>query len=630
MNNLKDILKNIPKLPWIYQFLNKSWKIIYIWKSVKLYSRVNSYFNWTKKLNFAKQKMVWEIFSIKTIITNNWVESLLLETNLIKKHKPKYNILMKDDKNHLYIKITNEIFPKVIKTRIKTPPAHKLTSPSTEGDLGGVYFGPYISSNYVNNILKILKKVYWYRDNNIKFEKDNNWKIFIKSLAWAKIPSLEYYIWTCSWPCTLKEENMRKYDEWIENIKKFLSWDFENLLKDLKVKMLSQANLLKFEEASKTKEYILSIESLKESQIIRDLVWWDQDIINYLEKYDKLYLTKIEVRDQKINWIYNFEIDNKLFELDESIRFFIENNYLTNSKKITLILPKEIEIEDDILKELKLNIEIPKIWEKIDLLNLAYKNAFEFWYKNHISSLSTKWFTQKNSLDLLNLLWYKQLNKNIIFECNDISHISWSHTTASRSVMEQGKMIPSKYKKFKIKTLNSWEINDYLSHKEIARRRYLELKKLKNIPDLIIIDWWKWQLSSIFEVLNETKNEFRDDLEFISILEKLQYISLAEKEEEIFLPWQKISIKLEKDDILLKLIQKLRDEAHRFAVNYTQTLRENKARKNILEEIPWIWPKTRIKLLKHYGSIDDLKEDDFLIKTLKKPQIEALKDHWII
>ncbi|MBW7954864.1 excinuclease ABC subunit UvrC [Candidatus Gracilibacteria bacterium] len=616
MNDLKNILKNIPKLPGIYQFLNKNGKIIYIGKSVKLHSRVNSYFNGTKKLNFAKQKMVGEIYSIKTIITNNGVESLLLETNLIKKHKPKYNILMKDDKNQLYIKITNEIFPKVIKTRIKTN--------------SGIYFGPYISSNYVNNILKILKKIYGYRDNNIKFEKDKNGKIFIKSLNGAKIPSLEYYIGTCSGPCTLKEENMKKYDEGIENIKKFLSGDFEKLLKDLKIKMLSQANSLNFEEASKTKEYILSIESLKENQIVRDLAGGDQDIINYLEKYDKLYLSKIEVRNQKINGIYNFEIDNKLFEIDESIRFFIENNYLTNSVKLNLILPKKIEIEDDILKNLNLNIEIPKIGEKTDLLNLAYKNAFEFGYKSHISSLSTKGFTQKNSLDLLNLLGYKQINKNIIFECNDISHIYGSYTTASRSVMEGGKLTLQKYKKFKIKTLNSGEINDYLSHQEIAKRRYLELKKLKNIPDLIIIDGGKGQLSSIFEVLEKTKNEFKDDLEFISILEKLQYISLAEKEEEIFLPGKKTSIKLDKDDILLKLIQKLRDEAHRFAVNFTQTLRGNKAKKNILEEIPGIGPKTRIKLLKHYGNIDELKEDDFLINTLKKPQIEALKEHGII
>ena len=150
-------LKNIPKLPWVYQFFDKKWKIIYIWKSVNLHSRVSSYFNGKSKLNFAKKKMVDQIFQAEFLVTNTWVESLLLETNLIKKHKPKYNILMKDDKSHTYIKITDDVIPKVIKTRIKNN--------------SWVYFGPYISTNYVNNIIKISKKIYGHRSCNIIFEK---------------------------------------------------------------------------------------------------------------------------------------------------------------------------------------------------------------------------------------------------------------------------------------------------------------------------------------------------------------------------------------------------------------------------------------------------------------------------
>lgn len=165
---LKDILKNLPKNPWIYQFFNKNWKIIYIWKSVNLKSRVSSYFNSKTKLNFAKQKMVKQICDIKTIITNNETESLILETTLIKKHEPKYNILMKDWKNHIYIKITNEIIPKIIKTR--TPPS---VPPLNKGSLGGVYFWPYISTNYVNNVLKIVKKLFWYRSCGLIFEKNS-------------------------------------------------------------------------------------------------------------------------------------------------------------------------------------------------------------------------------------------------------------------------------------------------------------------------------------------------------------------------------------------------------------------------------------------------------------------------
>lgn len=611
MNNLSEILKNIPKLPWVYQYFNKSWKIIYIGKSVNLHSRVNSYFNWIGKLNFAKKKMVNEIEKIETIITNTAIESLLLETTLIKKHKPKYNILMKDDKNHTYIKITDEIFPKIIKTRIKTK--------SWE------YFGPYISSNYVNNVIKVTKKIFGHRSCNIVFESENK----IKVTNWSKIPCIDYYIGRCAAPCLLKEENIKNYNDSIKNIKNFLSWDFEEVIKDLKEKMRLYAKDLEFEKASELKEDILSIESLNQNQIVRDIIWSDADIINFLEKYDKFYISKIEVRNEKIVSIYNFEIENKLQDLEESIVYFIENNYLENEKKLTLILPREIKIEKEILKELKLKIEIPKIWEKTEILWLAYKNAFEFATKNHLATLSVKWFTKKDMTDLLEILWYKPINKNIIFECNDISHISGNHTVASRSVIENWKTNPQKYKKFKIKTLNTWEINDFDSMREIITRRLAEIKKTWFVPDLIIIDWWKWQLSSVVEIIDkEIKKE--ENKEFLELFNKLQLVSLAKKEEELFLPWVSESIKIDKESNILRMIQKIRDEAHRFAITFNRDSRIKASKKNILEEIPGIWPKTRIKLLKHYGSIDNIQNDDELKKILKKSQIETLENHGII
>lgn len=625
MQTWKEILKNIPKLPWVYQYFNKSWKIIYIGKSVNLHSRVNSYFNWKSKLNFAKKKMVSEIEKIETIVTNTAIESLLLETSLIKKHKPKYNILMKDDKNHTYIKITDDVFPKIIKTRIKTPPARKLASPSTEGDLGGVYFGPYISSNYVNNILKVTKKIFGHRSCNIVFESENK----IKSTNWSKIPCIDYYIGRCAGPCLLKEENTKNYNDSIKNIKNFLNWDFVKVIEDLKVKMQNYAKNLEFEKAAELKEDVASIESLNQNQIVRDIIGFDTDIINFLEKYDKFYISKIEVRNEKITWIYNFEIEDKLQDLEESIKFFIENNYLENEKKLTLILPREINLDKDILDELKLKIIIPKIWEKADILNLAYKNAFEFAYKKHLEWLSVKGFTKKDMTDLLDILGYKQINKNIIFECNDISHISGNHTVASRSVIENGKTNPQKYKKFKIKTLGAWEINDFDSMREIMTRRLAEIKKSWFVPDLIIIDGWKWQLSSVIEIINKEKSK-EENKDFLEFFNSLQLVSLAKKEEELFLPFAKESILINKESNILRMIQKIRDEAHRFAITFNRDSRIKASKKNILEELPGIWPKTRSKLLKHYGSISDIKNDDDLKKILKKSQIETLENHGII
>lgn len=606
-------LKNIPKLPWVYQYFDKNWKIIYIWKSVNLHSRVNSYFNGKSKLNFAKTKMVKQIVDIKIIVTNTEIESLLLETNLIKKHKPKYNILMKDDKNHTYIKITSDTVPKVIKTRIKTKT--------------WTYFGPYISTNYVNNILKLTKKIYWHRSCNIIFWKDKFWNINIKSAAWSKIPCMDYYIKRCSWPCLLKNQNIKDYFNWIENIKSFFGGKYDNVLQDLNKKMLDYAKKLEFEEAGKIKSNIESINSLNQNQIISNDIQKPTDIVNIVEKYWKFYVSKIEVRAWKIMWIYNFELDSKIDSKENILIYFIEKNYIENLKKIEIILPFDLNFSEKILENLNIKLTVSKIWEKHDLLKLAYKNAFEFAYKKHLHSLSVKWFTKKDMVELLDILWYKQINKKLTFECNDISHISWNHTVASRSVITNWKTDNWKYKKFRIKTLWKWEINDFGSLREIILRRLKEIQKLENIPDLIIIDWWKWQLSSVMEVINNYKKEFP---ECVELLDKLQLCSLAKREEEIFLPWVSESIIIDKDSNILRLIQKIRDEAHRFAITFNRDSRIKASKKNILEQIPGIWPKTRAKILKQYWSINSIKHDENLKKIINKNQIEALEDHGII
>lgn len=625
-------LKSIPKSPWIYEYFNKDWKIIYIWKSVNLFSRVNSYFNWKSKLNFAKKKMVSEIDKIETIIVNNEKESLILETTLIKKYKPKYNILMKDDKNHLYIKITDEIIPKIIKSRIKNN--------------SWIYFWPYIGSNHVNNVLKIIKKIFWYRSCNIIFEKNMSswtwfsinkkvkyqftdseinleWQIVIKSSNWTKTPCIDYYTKRCSWPCLLWEKEVNEYKKWIENIKSFLNWDFKKVVLNLQEKMLNKAKDLKFEEANSLKQDIESIKSLEENSIVRDAVDWDYDVINYIEKYDKIYIWLISIRDSKIVDLKNYEIETKLDEtIGEILEYFIEREINLDEKK-TLLLP--IELKSTSIK----NIEIPKAWPKHDLLKFAYKNIYEYAYRKHLDSLSTKWFTKQTMKNLLNILWYKEINKDIIFECNDISHLSWSHTVASRSIIENWKTNSSKYRKFNIKTLENLKIDDFSSMKEIMTRRLKEIIERWNLPDLIIIDWWIWQLSSVIKIIEEFKNI--NDINY-SLLSKLQLVSIAKREEELYLPWINEPIILEKDSQELRLIQKIRDEAHRFAITFNKEKRIKSMKKNILEEIPWIWPKTRTKLIKTYWNIENLKwvSNEELKKLLSKNQIEALENHWII
>ena len=613
---LKNILKKIPKQPWIYKYFDKKWKIIYIWKSVNLFSRVNSYFNWKSKLNFAKQKMVEQIENIETIITENETESLILETNLIKENLPKYNILMKDWKNHIYIKITDEDFPKIIKTRFKSKQWE--------------YFWPYVSWNDVENILKVAKKIfgYWVENHNF-FQTKNSY-------------NLDKYLFTSPQPSPLEERELnweqltkKLYLEKLEEIKSFLKWNYKKIISDLRDNMMEYAMNHEFERADIIKKQIESIETLNEKQIVRDWVIWDFDIINYLEKFDKIFIWKIEIRDSKIIWFYPYEIENNLSEdidtiLEKAIKNDLINKILADpdSKKQIIICSKNIKLKENIFS--KIRIENPKKWTKNDLLKMCYKNIYEFAYKKHIDSLSTKWFTKQNMKNLLHILWYSRINKNIIFECNDISHLSWTHTVASRSVIEDWKTANSKYKKFKIKNLEEWKIDDFNSMREIMERRLLEIDKLNFIPDLIIIDWWKWQLSSVVEIIEKWKKNTVGN----AGLHSLQLVGLAKKEEILYkyIDWDFEEIILEKDSQELRLVQKIRDEAHRFAITFNRDSRIKSMKKNILESLPGFWTVSRKKILNKFWSVENLKniEKTELEKILNKNQIITLEDHGLI
>jgi len=553
--------------------------------------------------------MVKKIRDIKTIITNNGTESLILETTLIKKHKPRYNILMKDDKNHIYIKITSETYPKVIKTRVS--PRWWISKYNKN------YFGPYISSNYVANVLRVLKKYFGYGIANHHF--------FHTKQSY----NLDKYLFDWNLENTSEAQIQKLYHEKIDQIRKFLWWDISGILDDLRNKMQISAKNLEFEKAAEIKKYIESIESLEATQIVRDGIKWDFDIINHIEKYDKNFIGLIEIRESKITWYYNYEIQNHLWESkEELIKNFVENRFseqLDNEEKILFILPFEIEVE----KELKIQTEVPKIWSKTDLLKLCYKNIYEYAHKKHIDSLSTKAFTKKTMKELLSLLWLQEINTSIIFECNDISHLSGSHTVASRSVIENGKKTTGKYKKFRIKNLEDWKVDDFNSMREIMERRLKEIEKMKTIPDLIVIDGWKWQLSSVVEIM---QSYIPQDEKNKELIDKLQLIWIAKREEEIFLPWKSKSIILEKWSEHLRLIQAIRDEAHRFAITFNRDSRSKSMKKNILEALPGIWPKTRKKILKEFWSLEWLqKADDTSRKNiLSKSILEILENHWLI
>jgi len=401
--------------------------------------------------------------------------------------------------------------------------------------------------------------------------------------------------------------------------------------------MLSYAKKLEFEKANEFKTDLILLESLKEQQVVKNLNIENADVINYIEKYGKIFVCRIEIRSSLITGIYHYSLENRLEDSMQSIEHFIEQTYQENTQKLTLILPEDIPVEKEFLEDLKLSIQIPKIGEKIQILQLAYTNAFEYAYRSHLASLSVKTASKKDALELLQLLGYKQKNTSILFECNDISHLSGTHTVASRSVLVNGKPENTKYKKFRIKTLQEWEINDFDSMREIMIRRLEEIRFSGIIPDLIIIDGGKWQLSSVVEIVENTKkwlakkDEYTDEEQiFLKNLENLQLVSIAKKEEELFLPWESEPILLDKESMMLRMVQRIRDEAHRFAITFNRSSRSKTIKKNILEELPGFGPKTRKKLLAQYGSVENIVHDEYLKGIVSISQLQTLVDHGII
>ena len=663
LEHLEKILKNLPKNPWVYQMKESDGKVIYVGKAKNLMNRVRSYFDRTSELSPAKKQMVAKIRDIEIIICDTEVEALVLETNLIKHLAPKYNILMKDDKNLAYIKITNSPVPELIKTRQKYKD-------------GAEYFGPYVSA--VEMSVRALRRIFRIRNCRMKFESrytnesDRNTseskahEITITDKAGKTIPCMDYYIGLCPAPCLLEREWLAEHRTHIDWVRKFLSGEGSWALRDLEMQMHEKAKNLEFEKAQEIKEMIESLKWLSEKQKVRDIVEWDIDIFLKYEKYDKVYFILIQVRRSQIIGVFRHEVSPGAEEWDDIVISFLMKQYSaddgTTDLPDLLILRDEIHDEAflEYLRTMKIRIEYPQIGPKKELLEFAERQIKEYAYKRELTTLENKILTREHMTNVLERLGYPVPKKwEIVFECYDISHTDGHFTYASRVVIVNGKPDPSRYKKYKIKTLIDGEIDDFASHREVMFRRTLEWLEQENFPHLIIIDWgkgqlssailgieeWKWkhkhestELSSETE-LNWMKNSVQDnnteqDISLRSIWQELiiPICSIAKREEEIFLPREKVPILFEKWAPELMVLQKARDESHRFSITANKTARMKSMKKNILEELPWIGPVTRKKLLKLAGSVDDIKNltEEELLTLCTKTQIQTLRDHGIL
>ncbi len=577
MINIKTI--ELPKSPGVYKFLNNKKETIYVGKSKDLSKRVKSYFQ--KNIpNRKVKKMINEVDDIKFIISDTEHDALLLENSLIKKNKPKYNILLRDDKTYPWICVKKEKFPRIFLTR-------KIVKD------GSSFFGPYTNVKSINKLLSLIKTLYPIRSENYNFTQKqinhNKKEIFLKChrkngmtliLGFKESP--------------LKEnESFISEEEYLKNIKlakDILNGRFENIKKDLNQKMIRHSKKLQFEESQLLKEKLLLLENYKSKSIIVNDQKNNLDVFGIVDDEVNYFINYMKIMNGTVTSSDTFKFKKKIKNISElrQILFNIRSKY--NSHKNEII--SNINLNKIISDKIKTNV--PRIGEKKKLVDMSIKNIL-FFKKNLYNEKKER---KSKRLTLLIELKNKLKLKNIPFhiECYDISNIQGKNTTASLVTFQDGYPNKKEYRKFKIKEID--KPDDFESMRQVIRRRYKRvIKENLPYPDLIIVDGGKGQLSSACEALKE-----------LNIYNKINIIGLAKKLEEVYLPNDSMPVLLNKKSYYLKLLQQIRNEAHRFAINYHKHLRSKEFIRSGIESIKGIGEKTRLKLIKKFGSNEGIKK----------------------
>ncbi len=579
MFDIQEHLKQLPAEPGVYLMKDKFDNIIYVGKAKILKNRVRQYFQSSKNHSSKVKSMVKNIDKFEYIITDSELEALILECNLIKKYKPKYNVLLRDDKTYPYIKVTtNEDFPRVLKVR-------KVIKDKAK------YFGPYTNTTAVNDTLDIIKNIYPIRTCNIDIER---------AIKTNMRPCLNLHIKRCVGPCTgnvTKEE----YNKMIEEIILFLSGKEEKLIDILKEKMNKCAMDFNFEEAAIYRDKIKSLEDMMEKQKIdtstSDL---NQDVIAMARAHDEACVQVFFVRNGKIVGREHFILEGVMDSTRESIlgsfvkQFYMEQEYV----------PKEIIIEDEIedsfilsewlssKKGQKVTIRVPRKGEKKSLIEMVRKNAIE--YLEKFSDMNKRKYEKSIGAleELKQILNLDNIPKGI--ESFDISNIQGVDSIGSMVVFTNGKKDKKEYRRYKIKTVIG--PNDYDSMAEIVERRL----KYGDFPDLMLLDGGKGQVSAVKKVLNKYNVEiplwgmYKDD--------KHRTKGLISQEKEI---------ELDRTSNLYRFVASIQEEVHNYAISYHRSLRNKSLTKSELDDIQGIGEKRKKALLNHFKDIEAIKKATF-------------------
>lgn len=568
--NIRKALAVLPEKPGVYLMHDAEGKVIYVGKAVVLKNRVRSYFRNLASHTPKVKAMVAKIAEIETIVTSSEVEALILECNLIKKYRPRYNISLKDDKTYPYLKVTvQEDFPRLLVTRRQSRD-------------GAKYYGPYADAGAMHATVKLLRSMFPLRTCR-KMNPDR--------------PCLNYHIKRCLAPCA-GHIGRSEYQQMIKSVCMVLDGRTTELERDLKRAMQEAAENYAFEEAARLRDQLQAVERLNETQKAVTNNGGDMDIIGFGKDMTGLCLQIFFVRKGKLMGRDNFFLEDAGDTSDEVITAFIKQYYneatFVPHEIVVPYLPEAAEqqlIENWLAEKAqrKVVLLLPQRGVKKQLLELANTNAVKLLEER----------LRKGNLSLTSDVQAAEELQHILgvehslarMDCFDISHTQGTETVASMVVFRNGSPSKKDYRKYKIVSAEG-KPDDFKSMKEVVYRRY---KDYEDLPSLVIIDGGKGQLSSALEVIRGLG------------LAELPVVSLAEREEEIFIPHQSKSIVLDRDSAALKLIQRIRDEAHRFAITYHRKLRSKRNLVSVLDHVEGIGPKRRQELWKAFKTLDAMK-----------------------
>ena len=569
-NKLNETILALPDSPGIYRYYNREGELIYVGKAKSLKKRVSSYFNKQSQYNRKTEKLVSEINKIEFTITSTEFDALLLENNFIKQNQPKYNILLKDDKTFPYLCILKERFPRIIYTRKYIPKQ-------------GEYFGPYTSVVSMKAVLELVRQLYSIRTCSLLLSQEN--------IAQKKFKvCLEFHIGNCKGPCEGLQEEAAYSDE-IMQARNILKGDLRAVENEFLRRMETSAAALEFEKAGLYKHKLELLEKFQTKSLVVNRKLTNIDVVTITSSEANAFVNYLQVKEGAIIFSKNIEIKKKLDEADEDILSLVvqelRSTYKSNYPEVFTNLALSVKSDE-------FENTVPQIGDKKKLVDMSLRNALYLKKEKEIGREEQK--AKKNKVlhimqENLRLLTYPK-----IIECFDNSNFQGTDPVASMVRFVDGKPDKKGYRHFNIKTVTGPD--DFASMKEIVGRRYKRiLEEEGEYPQLIIVDGGKGQLSSACEALQE-----------LGLYGKIPIIGIAKKLEEIYYPEDPLPLLISKRSPALMLIQKIRDEAHRFAITFHRLKRSKSTFVTELENIPGIGKKTADKLLAHFKSWKKIQE----------------------